>query len=50
MRCENRGVKKPKNKRKGDVVQSVYSLMQDVIALSEKPVKVVKQPRKRGQK
>ena len=29
---------KPKRKRKGDAVQVAYSVMQDVIRLSEKPI------------
>jgi hypothetical protein len=31
------GVIKPKTKRKGDAVQIAHSVMQDVIALSERP-------------
>ena len=30
---------KPKKKRKGDVAQVAYSVLQDVIALSNKPIK-----------
>jgi hypothetical protein len=35
-------MKKPAKKRKGDSIQVAYSVMQDVIAISERPVKQVK--------
>jgi len=40
---------KPAKKRKGDAVQVAYSVMQDVIALSNKPVvsPPVKKPKKK---
>lgn len=38
---------KQKRKRKGDAVQIAHSVMQDVIAMSEKPVLVLKRPSKR---
>ena len=41
---------KPSKKRKGDAVEVAYSVMQDVIALSERPVKAVKKVGKRGRK
>jgi hypothetical protein len=37
---------KPKKKRKGDANQVAYSIVQDVIRLSEKPIKPPKAPRK----
>ena len=38
---------KPKKKRKGDVNQVAYTIVQDVIRLSEKPVKPPPKPTKR---
>jgi hypothetical protein len=38
---------KPKKKRKGDANQVAYSVMQDVIRLSEKPVKAPKPPKRK---
>jgi len=35
-------MKKPKSKRKGDSVQVAHSVMRDVIALSNKPIKAPK--------
>jgi hypothetical protein len=41
---------KPKKKRKGDAAQVAYSIMQDVIGLSNKPIVAppVKKPKKKG--
>jgi hypothetical protein len=41
---------KPKKKRKGDAVQVAYSVMQDVIAASNKPIvpPSQKKPKKKG--
>jgi hypothetical protein len=40
---------KPKKKRKGDAVQVAFSVMQDVIALSNRPVVAppIKKPKKK---
>jgi hypothetical protein len=38
---------KPKKKRKGDANQVAYSVLQDVIKLSENPIKAPPKPRKR---
>jgi len=41
---------KPKKKRKGDAAQVAYSVVQDVIALSNKPFVApgMKKPKKKG--
>jgi hypothetical protein len=41
-------VKKPKTKRPKDVNMRAYSVMQDIIALTKKPVKILKQQPRRG--
>jgi len=41
------GMVKPKKKRKGDVLQVAHSVFQDVIKLSQKPIKAPPKRRKR---
>ena len=44
--CDCQNVKKPKKKRPADVNQRAYSVMQDVIALSNKPAPKLKPVKK----
>jgi hypothetical protein len=44
--CQNAMVKKPKKKRPADANQAAYSIVQQVIALTEKPIKPPKKPRR----